>query len=60
MSYEKLASTETRQKKAKEIYDKYIYVELLVMNTEVCKGVLVYLKGQGWSWLLRGGAGWYA
>lgn len=38
MSYERLASTEMRSKKAKEIYDKYIYVELLVMNTEVCKG----------------------
>ena len=35
VSYERLASTEMRKKKAKEIYDRYIYVELLTMNTEV-------------------------
>lgn len=35
VSYERLASVEMRQKKAKEIYDRYIYVELLVMNTKV-------------------------
>lgn len=30
-----MASAEMRKKKAKEIYDRFIYVELLVMNTEV-------------------------
>jgi hypothetical protein len=34
-SYERLASSVMRMKKARDIYDKFIYVEQLVMNTEV-------------------------
>jgi len=37
VAYERLASTEMRRRKAKEIYDHYIYVELLTMNAEVKK-----------------------
>ena len=60
MIYERLASAEMRKRKAKEIYDNYIYVELLAMNTDViCGWVWSFLGGNYLYLVVFGGSGKY-
>ena len=58
LSYETVASAELRRKRAKEIYDKCIYADMLAMSSAVSERWRV--KGGGWrveggGWRVEGG-----
>ena len=64
LSYETVASVELRRKRAKEIYDKCIYADMLAMSSAVSGGWRVVEKwreedggveGSGWRVGMEGG-----